>query len=382
MLSNSTVLSPILYLRRNIRRVLPTMLVIVLAVTLVCSIVTIVGTIDKTVFTLYGYNRYLTGVTPRNALRVNEDELVKVRALPELGKLYQAHSYQTQVKTIFGKMPFPLFGLEPEARALLMERCQIRLKSGRLIEENKPECMMSAEVAQNLGLKIGDNVCYPESEDSFAPVPIKLVGLLEGVVWIGLTSRALVDRLSPFTWAGYLAFAPTYSDAAQSRLDDAIERVVSKGNARVWRFSGLVKETQSALTNLYLILNIVIVIIVVSISFVCGLLSNIYFTQRLPEIATLSAIGYPRSRLFRRAAWETVILCLFGWILGSIVTISLLWVVKLIFMAPRGLILEPFDLHALAFTLPLPVFIGFFAIVTIAVRLNSLDPVSIIERRG
>ena len=382
MPSTHSVLSPVLYLRRNVRRVLPTMLVIVLAVTLVCSIVTIVGTIDKTVFTLYGYNRYLTGITPRNALRVNEEELAKIRALPEIGKFYQAHSYQTQVKTIFGKMPFPLFGLEPEARQMLMDRCHVHLKSGRLIEEGEPECMMSAQVAQNLGFKIGDNVCYPEAEDSFAPVPIKLVGLLEGDVWIGMTSRALVDRLSPFTWAGYLAFAPTKDDTAQRHLDDAIERVVNKGHARVWRFSGLVKETQSALTNLYLILNIVIVIIVVSISFVCGLLSNIYFTQRLPEIATLSAIGYPRSRLLNRAAWETILLCLFGWIFGSLFTVSLLWTVKQIFMTPRGLILEPFDLHALMFTLPLPFAIGFFAIVTIALRLNSLDPVSIIERRG
>lgn len=382
MPSGHSVLSPIVYLRRNVRRVFPTLMVIMLAVTLVCSIVTIVGTIDKTVFTLYGYNRYLTGLTPRNALRVDEGELKKVRALPELGKLYNAHSYQTQVKTIFGKMPFPIFGLEPEARQMLMERCRVKLKTGRMLEDGKPECVMSAEVAQNLGLKIGDTVCYPESEDSFAPIPVKLVGLLDGPVWIGMTSKLLVDTYSPFTWSGYLAFAPERSPAAQTRLDDAIERVVNKGHARIWRFSGLVRETRSALANLYLILNIVITIIVISISFVCGLLSNIYFTQRLPEIATLSAIGYPRSRLLNRAAWETVLLCLAGWILGSAFTVSLLWIVRETLMTPRGLILEPFDPRALMFTLPLPVAIGTFAIVTIALRLSSLDPVSIIERRG
>jgi ABC-type lipoprotein release transport system permease subunit len=381
MPSGQSVLSPIIYLRRNLRRIFPTLMVIMLAVTLVCSIVTIVGTIDKTVYTLYGYNRYLTGLTPRNSLQVDSVELDKIRALPELGKLFNAHSYQTQVKTIFGKMPFPIFGLEPEARQMLMERCRVRLKAGRLVEEGKPECVLSADVAQNLGLKIGDTVCYPESEDSYAPLPVKLVGVLDGPVWIGITSKLLVDTYSPLTWSGYLAFAPDRSAAAQTRLDDAIERVVTKGKARVWRFSGLVKETRSALANLYLILNIVITIIVISISFVCGLLSSIYFTQRLPEIATLSAIGYPRSRLLNRAAWETVLLCIAGWILGSAFTVTLLWIVRETVMAPRGLILEPFDPRALLFTLPLPVAIGIFAIATIALRLASLDPVSIIERR-
>ena len=42
--------------------------VIVLSVMLVASVTTIIRSIDLTVFTLYGYNRYLTGLTPRNGL--------------------------------------------------------------------------------------------------------------------------------------------------------------------------------------------------------------------------------------------------------------------------------------------------------------------------
>ena len=109
-------LSPLLYVRRNPGKTLPIAFVIVLAVSLVGSIVTIVHSIDLTIFTLYGYNRYLTGITPRNALVVEPAELAKVRALPELGHLYPSHSYQTLIKTIFGKMVFPIFGLDAPAR--------------------------------------------------------------------------------------------------------------------------------------------------------------------------------------------------------------------------------------------------------------------------
>src|SRR5262249_31605325 len=151
--------------RRNLNKTLPMAFVIMLAVTLVASVVSIVHSIDQTVYTLYGYNRYLTGLTPRNALTVYPTEGEKIRKLPELGALYPAHSYQVMVKTIFGKMFFTIFGLEPEGRKTLMERCGVTLSQGRLPEDGKPEAVISEEVAKNLGLKIGDVLLKPEAED-------------------------------------------------------------------------------------------------------------------------------------------------------------------------------------------------------------------------
>lgn len=375
-------LSPFLYFRRNLSRTLPMTFVIMLAVVLVASVVSVVHSIDLTVYTLYGYNRYLTGLTPRNALSIDASEIAKVRRLPELGELCPAHSYQTLIKTIFGKMPFPIFGLEAPGRKRILERCGLKLVAGRMPEEAKPEAVLSDDIARNMGLKIGDIISHPESEDSYAPVPIRLVGLLHGPVWLALTSKAQVDSTSPFSFTGYLAFAPTPGDAAQRRLDNAIDRVVDKGKARVWKFAGLVKETQSALANLYLILNLIVGIIVFAIAFVCGLLANIYFTQRLPEVATLAAIGYSRGQLLRRALGETGLLCLLGWLLGVLFTVGLLMAVRAVALAPRGLLLDPVDLRAFALTLPLPITITLFAVVTIGLRLSTLDPVSIIERRG
>ena len=375
-------LSPVLFLQRNFVRVLPIALVIVVAVTLVSSVVTIIRSIDLTVFTLYGYNRFCTGLIPRNALTLDAAEVKRIQHLPELGRLAPAHSYSVRVKTIFGKMVFPVFGLSPEDRDEFLARCSIRLASGHLPEDGQPEAAISEEVAKNMGLKLGDTILDPDSEDNYAPVPIKLVGLLRGSHWLGLTSKTFVDLNSPFTWSGYLAFAPTRNIAAQERLDDAIERTVDKVDARVWRYSSLVKETQSALSNLYLILNLVVTIIVFSIAFVCGLLFNIYFTQRLPEIATLAAIGYPRSQLIRRALGETALLCFFGWLLGGILTIGLLEALKFGIFVPRGLLLNPLDPAAFLFTVPLPFAITLVAVATIGLRMNRLDPVSIIERRG
>src|SRR5579859_5345010 len=168
-------LSPIVYFRRNPGKTLPMTFVIMLAVTLVASVVSIVHSIDLTVYTLYGYNRYLTGLTPRNVLSVDPGEVDKVRKLPELGTLVSTHSYQVLIKTTFGKMPFPLFGLDADGRRLMLARTGLRLIAGRLPLEGRPEAVISDDVARNLGVKIGSVIAQPESQDAYAPVPIHLV---------------------------------------------------------------------------------------------------------------------------------------------------------------------------------------------------------------
>ena len=377
-----SALSPLTYFRRNLGKTLPMVFVVMLSVAMVASVVTIIDSIDLTVFTLYGYNRFLTGLTPRNGLAIDEEQLAKIHKLSELGHFYSTHSYTVLVKTIFGKMPFPLFGIEAQGRAELLQRCHVKLSQGRLPVEGAAEAVVSDDVARNLGLKIGDIISQPNSQDAYAPVPVHLVGLLHGPVWVGLTTKSFVDANSPFTWQGALCFAPTTDQPAQRRLDKAIDRVTDKKLARVWKFSFLVEETRSALSNLYLILNLITTLIVFAIAFVCALLSNIYFTQRLPEVATLSAIGYSRRQLLSRACGETALLSVLGWVLGGVLTTGMLTAFLVFLLGPRGLLLNPVDSAAYLFTIPLPITITLFAVATIGRRLATLDPVSIIERRG
>lgn len=375
-----SVLNPFLFLRRNPSKAAPVVMVIMIAVTLVASVVTIVRSINLTISTLYGYNQYVTGITPRNNLTVDPDVMAQIKKVPGLGEMMGAHSYTLQIRTIFGRMMFPLFGMDEAHRAIMLERCGVRLVAGRAPREGQPEAIISSDVARNMGFKLGDFVCTPESEDNYAPVPVKIVGLLEGKVWIALTSKSFVDENSPITGSGYLLVAK--QGYSQEKLDSDIEKVIDKSRARAWTYEGLLKATQSALVNLYLILNIVVGTIVVSIAFVCGLLSNIYFTQRLPEVATLSAIGYPRKDLLRRAVGETILFCAIGWSLGVILTVCFMKAIQIVFLTPKGLLLNPFDPQALVFTIPLPFMVSGVAWLTLGVRLSRLDPVSIIERRA
>jgi len=372
-------LSPWLYFRRNPGKTLPVAFVIVVSVALVASVVSLVDSIDLTVLTMYGYQKHFAVVTPRNALAVSPEIADVLRRQPRVAEIYPARPAFTVVKTIFGKMPFVVFGLPPEGRQCALARCGLRVASGRLPEEGKPEVALHADIARNRRLRLGDVVLEPDSEDSYSIVPMKLVGTFEGPVWLAMTSESFIRRHFPVAVQGYVVFA---RNAAEQRvLDRALDRAVDNRRARVWTYATLVKDTKDALSSLYLIMTVVIAIIVFAIAFLTGMLANIYFTQRLPEFATLAAIGYQRRALLLRVLGETGLLCLIGWALGSVVTVGVLYGIKAWIMTPRGMLLDPFDFAAYRFTIPLPLTIAAFALIAIGRRLWRLDPVSVIERR-
>jgi hypothetical protein len=281
--------------------------VIVVAVALVASVVTLVNSIDLTVMTMYGYQRHFAVVTPRNALAVSPDIAASARSDRRVEGFYSARPAFTMVKTIFGKMPFVIFGLGPRARKEIMDRCGLRLVRGRMPVEGKPEIVLHADIARNRHLKLGSMVLEPESEDSYSAVPARLVGTVEGPVWLAFTSEKFIQENFPVAPQGYVILARDEAD--QRLLDGSLDRSLDKSRCRLWTYKSLVRDTHEALASLYLIMNLVIGIIIFSIAFLTGMLANIYFMQRLPEFATLMAIGYQRYGLLRRALAETGLLC-------------------------------------------------------------------------
>jgi len=339
-----------------------------------------VNSIDLTVLTMYGYQRHLTVVTPRNSFTVSDDIQKEIRNQRLVVRTFTARPAITVVKTIFGKMPFVVFGLSKEGRETVLRQCGLTLVSGRMPADGAPEVALHADIARNRKLKLGDVVLKPDSEDSYSLIPMKLVGTFDGPVWLALGSESFVQANFPLSTQGIIVL--TRSEADQRQLDTLLEKRLDKSRCRTWTYASLVRETKDALSSLYLIMNVVITIIIFAIAFLTGMLANIYFMQRIPEFATLSAIGYQRGALLGRILAEIGLLCAAGWFLGSLLNIAMLLGIKTWLMTPRGLLVEPFDLSAYRYTIPLPLAIALFAILPISRRLRTLDPVSIIEKRA
>ncbi|GAB4462748.1 MAG: hypothetical protein OHK0029_30200 [Armatimonadaceae bacterium] len=363
--------------------------VIVLCVFLICAIATLANSIDRTILTIYGYTKYFTYILPqRVTLKVPDEQVEIVRQDPRTDRVMDAGFFFTNINTIIGRLPFVVLGLTRENREYLLNRVGTEILEGRLPAEGMPEAVLSEPVAKNKGVKVGDVVSGPTDEGgiSGSPVPVKLVGILKGPVWIAMTTKSFTDstfltmpKSVIFTTKDPQALLALNQELmpagrkADGKLDPQKVQLLSRQN--------LVKELKDSLSAMYLIMAVVNFTVIFVIALMSGMLSNIYFTQRLPEFAILAAIGYQRSRLVVRVITETFLLSLIGWAVGAVVSYVFLSYFKVAVFDNKGLMIDPLDPFAYKFTIPIPFSITLFAVATIAYRLMRFDPVTIIERR-
>ncbi len=365
-------------------------LVIVLAVFLIAGVTVLANAIDLTVRTIYRYTEYFTYVLPQQRFReVPEAQRLIVQSDPRVERTMEGAFFLCNIKTVMGRLPFVVLGVPEDDRDYLMQRMETPLIAGRLPAEGMPEAVLSEPMVENKKLKLGDNVVSPTEVGGMAtaaPVPVKLVGILKGPVWVGFTSRSfctsyflLNPRCTLYTWkdvnqrdALNRAMMPV-TDKSKGKLSPNEVQLLSKEN--------LITEVRESLESLYLIMGVVTAAVIFAITLMSGMLANIYFTQRLSEFGVLAAIGYSRPSLIGRVLAETALLNVAGWIVGAASTALLMRFLGESVFRSRGLFLDPFDLDAYAHTIPVPICITLFSVVTIAYRLVKLDPVTIIERR-
>lgn len=377
--ASANPLSAWLFFRRNLSRTAPMALVIVLSVVLIGTVVTIIRSIDLTVLTVYGYNRYFLVAVPRNGEHIAPEIKQAIRSEPLVKDVYPISVCFTNIRTIFGKFPFVLFGLSQEDMPKVLQLARMRLVEGRLPHRGEAECALSKGIARNRGLSVSDVVLAPNIEDSFSPVPVKLVGLLDGENWFAVIPIEFVQKhyFPPLEELVVSATTPELQPDLDKRLDKALDKRL----VRLLTYGQLVRELRGSLSNLYLIMNIVIAIVVLVIAIMMGMLSNIFFMQRLPEFALLAAMGYTRGMLLWRIIRETALLVAVGWTVGVLLSMGILWGLYWWLFEPRGMLLQPMDWQAYRYTIPVPIAVLTFAAMSVGPRLLAMDPVLVIERK-
>lgn len=387
-------LSPLVYFSRNPGRAFPMGFVIVLCVFLIACIASMANSIDRTILTIYGYTRHFTYVVPqRVSLRVPEDQKAVIKADPRVDRVMEASLFFTNIKTVIGQLPFVVLGLNPEDRAYLIGRVGTGVLQGRMPAEGMPEAVLSEPLARNKGVKIGDVIAGPEDEGGIAgaPIPVKCVGIIRGPVWLAMTTKSFCDNT--FLTSPRSTIYTTKNPADLFAMNDELMPVKSNGGgspsagklsrAKVLVLSrqNLIAQLRDSLSTLFLVMGFVNGTVIFVIALMSGMLSNIYFTQRISEFAVLAAIGYQRRQLVWRILQETILLTLFGWVLGVIATYLFLSAFRENVFEPRGLFVSPLDYFAYQYTIPIPISITLFAVGTIGLRLFKFDPVTVIERR-
>ena len=388
-------LSPLTYYRRNVWRVLPVAGAIIISVFLIAAIVTLLNSVDRSIQVQYGSMKNYSILAPRGNLsnEVPEPILNAAAKIPEVERVIYTIPYFVFVKTVFGKMPVPIYGFSSEDAPIMVKATGNRLVEGRLPANNQPEIALSRAWALNFRVKVGDIYKpYDEQLPSMAN-PQRVVGILDGGNNIAITSRSYLqlEGLNPIAQRPsyfYLPTSPKNLPAISKKLQNIVDspkRVgfdpsLSKG-LKVFTFNGLVGDLRRQLGFLYTFLAIADALVIGTVALLSGFLANIYFEQRLGEFGLLSALGFRRERLAKRLVIETGTLVALAWIGGIVFTALAIKILDVVYMTPHGLVLAPIDRDALLYTLPTPILVAFASLATVLTRLYRLDPIEIMERR-
>lgn len=374
-------LSPLVFLRRNARQTVPLTAVITLAVMLVAGIIAMVDSIPYSIRTIYSYSKEFTGITPRGdptQTPILLAEVKKESPIP-LDRVVICRISSSQIRSIVGKWPFFVLGLSRPDMDYYLKVQRSTGIDGRLPRPGAAEAVISEPVARNLSLKLGSIVQGPELDESYSPKPVKVVGIARTDRWLMASSiEYLQNNHFPPIDLG-LVFAKDRS--RQEELDRWADDHFKGRRAGVAAYHQIEKNTEEMFATLYRILDLVIATLVIVITFMMGMLMNIYQSQRLVEFGLLQAIGHTKRSLVRRVVIEAVIVIALGWILGAIAAYLLLSVSKATLMDPNAYQLDVFDPVAYRYTMPLPFAVLIVAVVTLKARFRQFDPIGVVERR-
>jgi len=368
-------------LLRNAGKTIPLVSVIMLAVMLVAGIIAMINSIPYSIRVIYSYSKQMLGVTPRGDPTQTPKIIAEIKAnspVP-IERVIVCRGASAQVKSIVGKWPFTVVGMTRPDMEYYLRRQGSRGVDGRLPRSGAAEAVVSRPVATNLGLKLGSTVQGPTLNESYSPQDVKVVGIADTDQWLmlGDLEYQRENHFPPIDLAAVFARTP----AEQAVLDQWADKRFKGKRAQIWAFHQIEKQTKEMFETLFKILNVVIGTLVVVITFMMGMLMNIYQSQRLVEFGLLQAIGYTKRQLMSRVILESVLVVFLGWLLGVVLTFGLLNLVKAQLMDPSGFALNTQDPVAFAYTVPIPFAILIVAIGTVFLRFRRFDPVGVVERR-
>jgi hypothetical protein len=374
-------LSPWTYGRRNVRKILPTVIILTFVVMLVVVILsTLAGLRDSTLVYTREFDEW-TLVFPKRDTRLPRTLIQEIAAHPATERVIDSRNCFVRVKTLIGPMPFNLRAARPEEIDYLLKRVDARLKEGALPRPGTSEVALHENIMKANGWSIGREFGIDVDEDDWMPGRFRVVGVLEGPTPIGVCSFDFLNNPLMYAFSAKL-WERVVAVARPGRIGELNAFLRSHKDVKVYDKTRAVDDVVQGFDRIILVFRFISITLIVVVSFVVGLLNNIFFAQRIDEFAVLLAIGHTKRRLFRMVFGETALMMALSWALGLALGLGLFAAFRYIVLLPRGIPIPFWHAGPLLVSLALPVVAQVFAVMTVLGRLRRIDPVQIIERRG
>jgi ABC-type lipoprotein release transport system permease subunit len=370
-----------------------TLLLVSLITLTTLGIGVMVGALDSVVAHIQastlGRLTYLSQVRPID-LPLDPALIAQIRTRPDVAQVIPENGLTIIAPALGVPSPVAILGVPEADVEHLMAACRLRLKEGRLLEPRTNGILLSEEVANALGLHVGDQISRSIDETRYEALAatMELVGILESDPSIAPNQKARLGIASYEYLDGHEAYAPRQSglivvaqEGRKAAVDAFLQADVSSDHTSVVTYEYVrVKYLAPIGWMSRIAFTIADCLVAVVVALVVGVINWIALTQRLSELGLLHAIGHHKRRLVRRLTLETAIVAGIGWIAGLILTwLTFAWL-RLNVYEPAGVALSLANLTPFWFAVPIPLTVVGFAFLSTARTFAHLDAVSIIER--
>lgn len=308
--------------------------------------------------------------------------VAQLRAQPDIAQVVPARAYNLAIPSLIAGnyYSFDLLALNKADVEVVMAANGVTLRAGRLLQPRTNEFMLAAEVATGLGLQLGDEISNEVDPIRYRNLeqPLRLVGLLQGNVRLGLASAEYLSssKLGGTQNGSMLVLAR----AGRARaVDTFLSNVINSNHTQVFTLS--LQEADRARANRTMMALFAPIAILLSLVLmaVVGAIQRMDTLRRLPELGMLHVIGLQKRWLLRRLLLENGGLAVGGWLIGLLFPMLILSVLIGYLFAPHGYLITPFQAPAFWLTLPIPLAVLGFTVISLQRLFGRLDGIALIE---
>jgi putative ABC transport system permease protein len=311
----------------------------------------------------------------------------KLKANKDIEKLLPVDIGMTSIKlSIGGNTSVPVSFMSKSGQQYLMDKMGDYVSEGHMPADGTNEIAVHWRIMANKKWKIGDTIgSFKDSSEALSG-KYKIVGKIDGpsIVVFGAESykqEQFKKQLGSITKVNkpmaYLVFP---KEGQREKINQYLNNF-DKTQVSTYNYDEMKKQLDDVLAGLNSTIIFIILIVIFILSISVGALMYVIYIQRSDEFGIMYAMGYRRKFIKTMIVKEIMSLNFISWIVGLIFTFGIITLLNALVYNPKGDILNMFAVNVFLYTFIIPIMVGLFSILPIAMRLRKWDPVAVIERR-